>query len=84
MYFFGSHGFFALRKLDHRIDSLQVVADSLIQEREETEARIKQVQVQNPEIIDEEARRLGMAKAGEELIIVQIDSSMELRKNEKK
>jgi hypothetical protein len=42
------------------------------------------VQFQNPEIIDEEARRLGMAKAGEELIIVQIDSSMELRKNEKK
>jgi cell division protein FtsB len=79
LYFFGSHGYFALRKLEHRSDSLKIVEDSLIRELENIETKIKQVQAQNPEVIDEEARRLGMAKSSEELIIVQIDSSMELQ-----
>lgn len=83
LYFFGSHGFFALRKLENCIDSLKVVDDSLARELKDTEAKIKQLQAQNPEVIDEEARRLGMAKSCEELIIIQVESSMERKKQKK-
>jgi cell division protein FtsB len=75
MYFFGKHGYFALKKMQRREDSLQVVQDSLMRELDSLQKSILWLKSNEPDIIEKEARRLGMAKTGEELIIVQVDSS---------
>lgn len=75
MYFFGDHGYVALRKMQRQADSLAVQADSLSRELEKTKDEIKMLERGEDLIIESEARELGLTKEGEEVIIIQIDST---------
>jgi len=74
-YLFGERGLTSLHGLKQQEDSLATMRDSLQVEYENLQKRLKHLQLQNPETIEEEARNLNMAKPEEELIILQIDSS---------
>ena len=75
LYFFSKHGYFALRRMQEKADSLAVMKDSLEIKLEELNLRIELLLQNDPETIEAEARRLGLAKPGEEVIIIQVDSS---------
>ena len=74
-YFFSKHGYFALKRMEHKADSLMMLLDSLAKKLEEINKKIELLEKGDPEIIEKEARDLGMAKEGEELMIIQVDSS---------
>ena len=75
LYLFGSHGFLALQRMEARVDSLKSANDSLQYQLEQLEAGIRKLKKAEPSIIEEQARNLGLAKEGEKLIIIQVDSS---------
>ena len=74
-YFFSKHGYFALKRMEQKADSLMMLQDSLKQKLEDITRKIELLEKGDPETIEKEARDLGMAKEGEELMIIQIDSS---------
>lgn len=83
LYFFGNHGYFALRRMENKADSLKALNDSLEVNLKELQARLDLLEKNDPQVIEEEARKLGLAGEEEGMIIVQVDSSELLnRKNE--
>jgi cell division protein FtsB len=83
LYFFGNHGYFALRRMENKADSLKALNDSLEVNLKELQARLDLLEKNDPQVIEEEARKLGLAGEDEGMIIVQVDSSELLnRKNE--
>ena len=74
-YFFGTHGVTTLKKMQARADSLTVMRDSLANEYERMMKRIVKLEEGDPDMIEEEARNLNLAAPGEEMIIINIDST---------
>ena len=79
MYFFGESGYFALQKMHNHLDSLIVVRDSLNIQLEDMERRIELLEKEDPQAIEEAARSREMAIPGEELIIIQFDTTAEIK-----
>ena len=52
-----------------------LLQDSLAKKLEEINKKTELLEKHDPETIEKEARDLGMAKEGEELLIIQVDSS---------
>ncbi len=75
LYFFGDRGYFSLKNIQHRADSLEVCADSLDRELEQTKSSIELLKKADDQTVESKARDLGMAESDEEMIIIKIDSS---------
>ena len=75
LYLFGGSGYFALRKMERHLDSLSVVRDSLNVQLEELQKRVELLKAGDLFAVEEAARSLEMARPGEEVIIIQIDTS---------
>ena len=61
--------------MEQKADSLMMLQDSLAKKLEEINKKTELLEKHDPETIEKEARDLGMAKEGEELLIIQVDSS---------
>lgn len=84
LYFFGNHGYFALKRLENKADSLQTLNDSLETDFKKLQSRLDLLEKNDPRVIEEEARKLGLAGENEGMIIVQVDSTgYTKRKSEK-
>ena len=74
-YLFGTHGIATLRVMQSRADSLSTMRDSLAVEYQRMIRRIEELEKGNPEMIEDEARNLNLVYPGEEMIIINIDST---------
>lgn len=74
-YFFGTHGIATLRVMQARADSLSTMRDSLAVEYQRMIRRIEELEKGNPAMIEDEARNLNLVYPGEEMIIINIDST---------
>ncbi len=74
-YFFGTHGIATLHRMQARSDSLATTCDSLAAEYQRMIQRIEELERGNPEMIEDEARNLNLVHPGEEMIIINIDST---------
>jgi len=74
-YFFGTHGIATLRQMQARADSLASMHDSMAKEYQDMIQRIEELEKGNPEMIEDEARNLNLVHPGEEMIIINIDST---------
>ena len=74
-YFLSKHGYFALKRMEQKADSLMMLQDSLAKKLEEINKKTELLEKHDPETIEKEARDLGLAKEGEELLIIKVDSS---------
>ena len=74
-YLFGTHGIATLRVMQSRADSLSAMRDSLAVEYQRMIRRIEELEKGNPEMIEDEARNLNLVYPGEEMIIINIDST---------
>ena len=75
-YFFGTHGVATLHRMQARADSLSTMRDSLAIEYQTMIQRIEELEKGNPEMIEDEARNLNLVHPGEEMIIINIDSTL--------
>ena len=78
-YFFGESGYFALNNMHSHLDSLIVVRDSLNIQLEEMKRRIELLEKGDLQAVEEVARSREMAKPGEQLIIIQFDTTAEVK-----
>ena len=61
--------------MQSRADSLSAMRDSLAVEYQRMIRRIEELEKGNPEMIEDEARNLNLVYPGEEMIIINIDST---------
>ncbi len=78
-YFLGDSGYFALKEMHDHLDSLIVVRDSLDAQLDDMKRRIELLEKGDHLAIEEAARDREMAKPGEELIIIQFDTTTEVK-----
>ena len=75
LFFYGKSGYEDLRRVRREVGNLQTLQDSLKSEIERIEADIEAARADDPETIERQARRWGLTRPDEEIILIEVDSS---------